>query len=157
MGSSVEVILTETIDTLGEEGDVVKVKPGYARNYLFPQSKAVAATNANRVLLAQEQSAIEGRKERQRHEAEELAKRIAGSVVVIEQRVGEEDRLYGSVTSADIAARLAGLGIQVDRKRIQLSEPIKTLGEFAIPIKVGYQVTSDIKVQVVPVGSAAQE
>lgn len=146
-----ELILKETIDTLGEEGDIVKVKNGYGRNYLIPKNKAVPATKANLAILAQEQSAIEARKKRQRDESEALVKKIGGATVVIEQRTGEEDRLYGSVTAADIAAKLADLGLDIDKRKILLDEPIKTLGETMVPIKVGFQMNAEIKVEVVPI------
>jgi len=145
-----EVILKESIDTLGEEGDVVKVKPGYARNYLLPRSKAVLNSKGNMAILEQQRASIEARKAAQRKDAESLAKKIAGSTVIIEQRVGEENKLYGSVTSADIADGLAKLGIEVDRKKIMLDEPIRTVGETMVPIKIAFQTTADIKVEVVP-------
>ncbi len=148
-----EVILKETIDTLGEEGDIVKVKPGYARNYLFPTNKALLSTKANMAILAQEQAAIQARKAKQREEAEQLAKKISGATVVIAQRVGEENKLYGSITSADIAEKLAALGIVIDKKRIQLPEPIRTLGETSVLVKIAYQTTAEIKVQVVPIAA----
>ncbi|OIP50040.1 MAG: 50S ribosomal protein L9 [Deltaproteobacteria bacterium CG23_combo_of_CG06-09_8_20_14_all_60_8] len=148
-----EVILKETIETLGEEGDIVKVKPGYARNYLFPANKALFSTKANKAILAQEQASIEARKAKQREEAEQMAKKIAGATVVIAQRVGEENKLYGSITSADIAEKLAALGIDIDKKRIQLTEPIRTLGETSVLVKIAYQTTAEIKVQVVPIAA----
>jgi len=149
-----ELILKETIDTLGEEGDVVKVKPGYGRNYLMPRGKAVLATKANLAILGQEMSTIASRKEKERHAAEELSKKISGVTVVIEQRVGEEDKLYGSVTSADIAEKLAGLGIAIDKRKIMLEEPIKTIGVTMVPCKTGYQMTTEVKVEIVPLVSA---
>jgi len=145
-----EVILKQTIDTLGEEGDVVKIKDGYGRNYLLPRKLAVLANKANLSILAKEQSAIVARKKLQREEAEAIAKKIAGATVVIEHRSGEGDKLYGSVTSADIAAKLAELGITVDKKKIVLDEPIKTLGITMVPVKIAYQVGADIKVEIVP-------
>ena len=148
-----ELILKETIDTLGEEGDIVKVKNGYGRNYLIPQQKAVLATKANLAILAQEKSSIEARKKRQREESETLIKKISGATVTIEQRTGEEDRLYGSVTTADIAEKLADLGFDIDKKKILLDEPIKTLGEKIVPIKIGYQQVAEIKVEVVPLAA----
>ncbi len=149
-----ELILKETIDTLGEEGDVVKVKPGYGRNYLIPRGKAVLATKANMAILEQEMKSIASRKEKQRQAAEELSKKIAGVTVVIEQRVGEEDKLYGSVTATDIADKLAGLGIVIDKRKIILEEPLKTLGVSMVPCKTGYQMTTEIKVEIVPLSSA---
>ena len=145
-----ELILKETIDTLGEEGDVVKVKPGYARNYLIPTNKAVLADKASLALLEQQKSSIEARRAKIRTESEFLAKKIAGSTVQISQLVGEEDKLYGSVTSADIAEKLSELGIEIDKRKIQLDEPIKTLGVTMVPCKVGYQMTSEIKVEILP-------
>lgn len=148
-----EVILKETIDTLGEEGDIVKVKPGYARNFLFPTNKALLSTKANMAVLAQEQAAIEARKAKQREEAEQLAKKIAGATVVIEQRVGDSNKLFGSITAADIAEKLAAMGIDIDKKRIKLTEPIRTLGETSVLVKIAYQTTAEIKVQVVPIAT----
>ena len=149
-----ELILKETIDTLGEEGDVVKVKPGYGRNYLVPRGKAVLATKGNLAILGQEMNTIASRKEKERHAAEELSKKISGVTVIIEQRVGEEDKLYGSVTSADIAEKLAGLGIAIDKRKIMLEEPIKTIGVTMVPCKTGYQMTTEVKVEIVPLVSA---
>ncbi len=143
-----ELILKKTVETLGEEGDIVKVKPGYARNYLIPKKMAVLANKANLAQLEQEKAAIEARREKQRQEAESLSKKIAGAVITIKHRVGEEDKLFGSVTAADISEKLAEMNIQIDKKNILLSEPLKTLGEFNVPVKVGYQMTSDITVQV---------
>ncbi|MBW2505558.1 MAG: 50S ribosomal protein L9 [Deltaproteobacteria bacterium] len=143
-----ELILKKTVETLGEEGDIVKVKPGYARNYLIPKKMAVLANKANLSQLEQEKASIEARREKQRQEAESLSLKIAGAVITIKHRVGEEDKLFGSVTAADISEKLAEMNIQIDKKNILLSEPLKTLGEFNVPVKVGYQMTSDITVQV---------
>ncbi len=145
-----ELILKKTVDTLGEEGDLVKVKPGYGRNYLIPKKMAVLANKANLALLEQEKAVIETRREKQRQEAETLSKKISGSSITIQHRAGEEEKLFGSVTAADIAEKLAELDIQVDKKNVLLTEPIKTLGEAIVPIKVGYQMTSDITVTIVP-------
>lgn len=148
-----ELILKKTVDTLGEEGDIVKVKAGYARNYLIPRKMAVIANKANRALLDQEKATIEARREKQRQESETLSKKIAGTSIIIQHRVGEEEKLFGSVTAADIAEKLAELDIQVEKKNILLAEPIKNLGEVVVPIKVGYQMTSEITVSVVPLES----
>ena len=145
-----ELILKKTVDTLGEEGDIVKVKPGYGRNYLIPKKMAVLANKANLALLEQEKAVIETRREKQRQEAETLSKKISGSSITIQHRAGEEEKLFGSVTAADIAEKLAELDIQVDKRNVLLAEQIKTLGEVIVPIKVGYQVTSDITVTIVP-------
>ena len=145
-----ELILKKTVDTLGEEGDIVKVKPGYARNYLIPKEIAVIANKANRAILEQEKAVIEKRREKQRQESDALSKKIAGTTITLEHRVGDEEKLFGSVTAADIAEKLTEMDIRVDKKNILLSEPIKTLGEFVVPVKVGYQMTTEIKVTVVP-------
>jgi large subunit ribosomal protein L9 len=144
-----ELILKQTIDNLGEEGSVVKVKPGFGRNYLVPQQLAVPATKANLAILEIEKDTIEARKQAQKAEAEGLAKKLAGIVISISKRVGEEDKLYGSVTSGDIAEKLAEIGIQIDKRKILLDEPIKTVGEFMVSVKVGYQVNSEVKIEVV--------
>lgn len=148
-----ELILKETIDTLGEEGDIVKVKDGYGRNYLIPQKKAVLATKSNLAILEQDKSTIEARRQKNRAESEALAKKVSGATILIEQRAGEENKLYGSVTSADIAVKLADLGIEIDRKKILLDEPIKTVGVTMVSVKVGYQMTTEVKVEVVPLAS----
>lgn len=145
-----ELILKQTIDNLGEEGDIVKVKPGYARNFLIPQKLAVIADKANIAGLKQERAAINARKERQKAEAEALAKTLSGTTITIGQRVGEENKLFGSVSSGDIAKKLAEIGIEVDRKKILLAEPIKTLGETVVLIKTGFQTSTEITVQVIP-------
>ena len=145
-----ELILKKTVETLGEEGDIVKVKSGYGRNYLIPKKMAVIANKANLALLEQEKAVIETRRDKQRQEAETLSKKISGSSITIQHRAGEEEKLFGSVTSADIAEKLAELDIQVDKKHVLLAEPIKTLGEVIVPIKVGFQMTSDITVTIIP-------
>jgi large subunit ribosomal protein L9 len=145
-----ELILKETISSLGLEGDVVRVKPGYGRNYLLPQGKAVQATAANLALLEQDKAAIEARRAKNQRQAEETAKKITGLTVVIEQLAGTDERLFGSVTSTDICAKLAEMNVVLDKRQILLSEPIKTLGETTIPVKVGFNVTAEFTVNVLP-------
>lgn len=145
-----ELILKQTISTLGQEGDVVTVKSGYGRNYLLPQRKAVLATPANKAILEQNKADIIARREAERKIAEELSKKISGLEIVIEQLAGDDGRLFGSVTSADIAAKLAENNIDVDRRQILLVDPIKTLGSNTISIKVGFQMTTDITINIVP-------
>ena len=145
-----ELILKKTVDTLGEEGDIVKVKSGYGRNFLIPKKLAVVANKANLALLEQEKAVIESRRKKQREEAESLSKKVSGTTITIQHRAGEEEKLFGSVTAADIAQKLAELDIQIDKKNILLTESIKTLGEVVVPIKVGYQMTSEITVTIVP-------
>jgi len=145
-----ELILKQTVDNLGEEGDIVKVKSGYGRNYLIPKNFAVLANKANLAQFEQNRAAIDARKERLKFETATLSKKIAGTTVTIAQRVGEEDRLFGSVSSADIADKLAEIGIKIDRKKILLAEPIKTIGETMVGVKTGFQTTAEITVQIVP-------
>ncbi len=150
-----ELILKETIDTLGEEGSIVNVRSGYGRNYLLPQGKAVAANKSNMAILEQNKAVIEARKQQQTATAEALSKKIAGASVVIEQRVGEDGRLYGSVTNADIAAKLADLGIEIDKKKIMMDQPIKTIGVTSAKVKVGYQMSVDLNIEIVAEAAAA--
>lgn len=145
-----ELILKESISSLGLEGDVVKVKPGYGRNYLLPQGKAVIATAENLALLEQDKAAIEARRAANQKQAEETAKKITGLTVVIEQLAGTDERLFGSVTSADICAKLAEMNVAIDKRQILLSEPIKSLGETTITVKVGFNVTAEFTVNVLP-------
>ena len=148
--TKMEVLLKKTIDTLGREGELVNVKPGYARNYLIPQKFAVTVNKASLARLQKEQEAITKRLEKERKNAEDLAARIKGKVIAIARRVGEENRLFGSVNTADIAEKLGELGLSIDRRSILLSEPIKSIGESRISVKVGYQMTTEVVIQVVP-------
>ncbi|MDA8418446.1 MAG: 50S ribosomal protein L9 [Desulfobacteraceae bacterium] len=145
-----QLILKQNVDNLGEEGDVVKVKPGYGRNFLMPQGLAISASKGNLARLEVEKVAIEARKQQQRQDAESIAKRIEAQSLTIEKRVGEENKLYGSVTSSDLADRLAEQGLVIDRRKIVLDEPIKRVGETEVTVKVGYQVLAKLKVNIVP-------
>ena len=144
-----EVILREHVEHLGRRGDVVKVAPGYARNYLLPRKLALPVTESNRRQIEREKKVAEVREAEERQQAEAFASRLAQAEVVIARRVGETDALYGSVTTADIAEALAAKGLEVERRRIQLPEPIKQLGEFTVPVKLHRDVNADVKVQVV--------
>ena len=146
-----ELILKETIASLGREGEVVKVKDGYGRNYLLPQGKAVVATAANLANLEKNRAIIAARLAKEQQLAEELAKKISGLTLTIEQLAGNDSRLFGSVTAADICAKLAAQDVQVDKKQVVLVDPIKTLGAAKVQIKVGYNVTAEITVEVVPI------
>lgn len=146
-----ELILKETISSLGFEGDLVTVKDGFGRNYLLPQGKAVAATEENLAELAENKAAIEARRAADQKAAESIAKKIDGLEVVIEQLAGDDERLFGSVTNADICAKLADLDVKLDKRQILLSDPIKTIGENTILVKVGFNVTAEISVNVIPV------
>ncbi len=146
-----ELILKEAISSLGLEGDVVTVKPGYGRNYLLPQGKAVLATSANLSLLEKDKAAIEARRAQNQKQAEETAKKISGLTVVIEQLAGIDERLFGSVTTADICTKLAELNITLDKRQILLGESIKTLGETKVQVKVGFNVVAEFTLNVVPI------
>jgi len=144
-----EVILREDIEKLGSRGQLVKVAPGFARNFLLPKRLAVAATDANKKIVEQERQAALRREAKEAGEASALAKLMAPVVITIAQKAGENDQLFGSVTSADIAARLEEQKFHVDKKKIQLHDPIKQLGEHTVTIKLHREVSVDIKVNVV--------
>lgn len=144
-----EIILKETIDTLGQEGELVKVKPGYARNFLIPRQKAVLVTKASLAQLEREKQNIAARLAEQKKRADGLAAQLKDKVVIISKRAGDEDRLFGSVTNADIAAALEEQGVKVDRRAIVLADAIKSLGEYKISVKTGYQSSAQILLQVV--------
>ena len=145
-----EVILKQDFHDLGLEGDVVDVAKGYARNYLIPQGIALAATPQNIKAMELQKRKIELRRLKAKEEAEKLKEKIDGMETVISQKAGEEGKLYGSVTSMDIASQLEKQGLSIDRKRIGLDKPIKSLGEFEIPIKIYPGVTGSVKLSVVP-------
>lgn len=145
-----ELILKETISTLGQEGAIVNVKAGYGRNYLLPHGKAVLANAQNKSILDRSLATIKAKLEQERQQAEGLSKKLAGITITIVQLAGDDSRLFGSVTSTDIHQKLAEMGIAIDKKQIVLADPIKTLGEFTVKIKVGFQMTTDIIVKIVP-------
>ena len=145
-----ELILKETISTLGQEGALVNVKPGYGRNYLLPHGKAVLANAQNKAILDRSLATIKAKLESERQQAEALSKKLAGIPVTIAQLSGDDSRLFGSVTSADIHQKLTEMDIAIDKKQIVLADPIKTLGEFTVQVKVGFQMTTDITVKIVP-------
>jgi len=144
-----EVILREHVDNLGRRGEVVKVAPGYARNYLLPRKLALAVTEANKRQIERERAAAEARDLEEKTQAEALGQRVSQIEVEIARRVGENDTLYGSVTSSDVAQALLAKGFEIEKRKIQLPEPIKALGEFTVPVRVHRDVTSQVKVKVV--------
>lgn len=144
-----EVILREDIDKLGNRGSVVKVADGYARNFLLPRRLAVAATEANKKIVAQEREAWLRKEARLKSEAEDLAKLLSAVTLTITQRAGEEGHLFGSVTSKDIAEALEKQNFSIDRKKIQLEENIRQVGEHKVPVRLYRDVTADITVNVV--------
>ncbi|WP_456406266.1 50S ribosomal protein L9 [Caldithrix abyssi] len=144
-----EIILRQDYQNLGKTGDVVKVKDGYARNYLIPKGIAYIATKENKKRLENELKVKSLRVEKEKMAADELAKKLANVSCTIPVQVGEEDKLFGSVTSQNIADALAAQGIKVDRRKIQLEEPIKSLGIYSVPIKLHPEVEATVKVWVV--------
>lgn len=144
-----KIILRQDLDELGLEGAIVNVKEGYARNYLIPKGFALVADNRNIKLIEMQKKKIETNRIKAKEDAEKAAKTLEGIVITISQKVGEEDKLYGSVTSMDLADELEKKGISIDRKKIILDKPIKTLGEFDVKIKLHPQVVGSIKVAVV--------
>jgi large subunit ribosomal protein L9 len=144
-----EVILREHVDNLGRRGEVVKVANGYARNYLLPRKLALAVTEANKRQIEREREAAEARELEEKQQAEAFGQRLAQTEIEIARRVGENNTLYGSVTSADIAQALAAKGFEIDKRKIQLSESLKSLGEVMVPVRVHREVTTQVKVTVV--------
>jgi large subunit ribosomal protein L9 len=148
-----EVILREHVDNLGKRGEIVKVAEGYARNFLLPRKLALAVTEANKRQIERERQAAEARELEEKTQAEAFATRLANVEVSIARRVGgENDTLYGSVTSADIAQALEKQGFTIDKRKVHLAEPLKQLGEFTVPVKVHREVTTQVKVRVVKEG-----
>ena len=145
----IEIILKEPVEHLGNRGDIVKVAPGYARNYLLPRGLALQVTAGNRRQIDHMKKVAAIKEAEERAAAEALAARLSGVVCVIARKVGETDTLYGSVTAADIAEVLAAQKIEIDKRKIQLPDPIKALGDFTVPVKVHSGVVAEVKVQVV--------
>lgn len=143
-----KIILLEHIEKVGRAGDQVEVADGYARNFLIPKRKAVAATSAHIKSLDHLLRQNKGREERLRRAAESMATQIAETSCVIRRRAGEQDRLFGSVTNQDIAAALGAQGLEVDRRKIILQEPIKALGSYTIPIRLHPEVVGELKLTV---------
>ncbi len=144
-----EVILRESIPSLGKAGDIVKVADGYARNYLLPQGKAIVSDKKNLASLERQRKKILEIAAKQRQEAEALAQQLESLEIVIPVRVGENDKLYGSVTSQDIVKAVAEKGYTIDKRKVLLDEPIKSLGEFNVQVRLDVDVTAELKVQVV--------
>ena len=143
-----QVILQDNIDNLGKVGDIVKVKPGYARNYLIPRGLAAEASTRNVSRLEHQKRAADSKRNKIKVEAEKLAKTIESAKLVLPRQVGEEDKLFGSVTSMDIEQALRSAGVVVDRKQIVLAEPIKTLGLHEVVVKIHPEVNAKVRVNV---------
>ncbi len=144
-----EVILRQAIDNLGHTGDVVTVSPGYARNFLLPRGLAYEATQGNKKRLEQERVRLEAAESERREAAEGLAKRLEEVSITFSARVGEEGKLFGSVTTADIAAQLETQGFEIEKRQIDLHEPIKALGVYRVPVRLHADVKPEIKVWVI--------
>jgi large subunit ribosomal protein L9 len=144
-----EVILREDIDKLGNRGNVVKVAAGYARNYLLPKKLAVPATEANKKIVEQERQAHLRKEAKLASEAQDLAKLVTGTVVTIVAKAGENDQLFGSVTAKDVADALEAKGFSIDRRKIQLEDPIRTLGEHKVTVRLHREVATEVTVNVV--------
>ena len=144
-----EVILREHVEHLGDRGEVVKVADGYARNYLLPRKLALLVTDGNKKQIEREKVKFDVKEAEEKKVAEAMAERLATVEVEIARKVGETQALYGSVTSSDIAEALAAKGFDLDRRKLQLAEPIKHLGEVQVPVKLHREVTAQVKVRVI--------
>ena len=145
----IEVILREDVQSLGRAGTLVRVKPGYARNYLLPKGLAYEATEGNKKRIAAERKAREAQLAADQAEAQKVAETLAGVEVTITAKAGEGDRLFGSVTAQDIADALAAKGHAIDKRRIELEHPIKVLGNHTVPIRLHPEVHAEVQVKVV--------
>jgi large subunit ribosomal protein L9 len=148
--ASMQVILKEDVHNLGKAGELVKVKPGFGRNFLIPQGKAVVATASNVKQIEHEKKLIAAKQAQLSKDAQAMSDRLAAIEVQIERQVGEEDKLFGSVTSRDIESALKDKGVTIDHRKVHMPEPIKTIGYHTVEIKLGTGVTGKIKVVVVP-------
>lgn len=143
-----EVILKEDVNKLGQRGDVVKVADGYGRNFLLPHKLAMEATAANKVVIEQMKQSSVRRSAKEKSEAELLVNQLNQVELTFERRVGENEHLFGSVTAGEIAQALEHKGFTIDRRKLQLEEPLRQLGEFHVPVKLHREVTAHIKVTV---------
>ena len=148
-----EVILREHVEHLGNRGEIVKVADGYARNYLLPRKLALLVTDGNRRQIERERTKFDAKEAEEQKVAQAIADRMANVEIVIARRVGETDALYGSVTTSDIAEALRAKGFDIDRRKLQLPEPIKRLGAVDLPVKLHRDVTATVKVKVVAEGT----
>jgi len=146
------ILLREDIDDLGARGEIVRVRAGYARNYLLPRKLAVEATSSNVKQIEQERAALLKREAKERATAQGQAEKIGALVLTFKRKAGEQGALYGSVTSMDVTEALQEKGYEIDRHRVHLREPIKRLGEFTVPVRLHREVSIDLQVKVVPEG-----
>jgi large subunit ribosomal protein L9 len=150
--SHTKVLLREDVDDLGARGEIVRVRAGYARNYLLPRNLAVQATAGNVKAIEQERAALLKKEAKERSTAEAQSERMRSLVLEFKRKAGEQGALYGSVTSMDLAEALQERGYEIDRHRIHLREPLKRLGEFSVPVRLHREVSIDLQVKVLPEG-----
>ena len=150
-----EVILKEDVEKLGHRGEIVKVAEGYGRNFLLPRKLAIEASRANKAVIDQMKAAAVRKSAKEKTGAEALAQQLNEVQLSFSRKVGEKDHLFGSVTSSDIAAALEGKGFNIDRRKIHLDDPLRSLGEFHVPVKLHRDVTAHVKVTVKPEGAEA--
>ncbi len=152
-----EIILVKDVDNLGLAGQVLNVAPGYARNFLLPTGAALPATAGNLKMLAKKRAEYEARAKAEKDRAADLKNKLAETKLVFRRKAGEKEKLYGAVTAMDLAEALQAQGLDIDRKRLRLSEPIKSLGEYEVPVRLHAEVTAAFKVSVLPEEEAAPE
>jgi len=148
MPANIQVVLQQDVDKVGKSGELVRVRPGFARNYLLPRELAVRATSAAMHRIEHEKIVALAKAEKAKKEARDVADKLNGLAIKIERKAGEDGRLFGSVTTKDIEAAVKALGLTVDRKRMVLAEPIKVTGTFEIPVKLVSDVTATLKLEV---------
>jgi large subunit ribosomal protein L9 len=144
-----QIILREDIPSLGKAGEVVKVSEGYGRNFLLPRNKAVPATDGNLKRLEQDKQIIEAKREKSKKESEDLAQKIAALTMTLEKQAGEEDKIFGSVSTRDIAGGLEAQGIKIDKRLIRIKEPIRAVGEHTVEVHLHHEVVVPLKVTVI--------
>ena len=143
-----EVILKEDVEKLGHHGDIVKVAEGFGRNFLLPRKLAIEASKANKAVIEQMKAAAVRKSAKEKTGAEALAEQLNDVQLTFERKTGEKDHLFGSVTSSDVATALEAKGFKIDRRKVHLDDPLKSLGEFHVPVKLHRDVTAHIKVTV---------
>jgi large subunit ribosomal protein L9 len=149
MAATIQLVLQNDVENVGKSGDLVKVRPGYARNYLLPRSLAVPATSAQVNRITHEKAVALAKSEKLKKESTELATKLSALTIKLAQAVGDDGKLFGSVTTKDIEAAVKALGFVVDRKKMHLAEPIKALGSYEVPLKLVSDVVATLKVEVV--------
>ena len=144
-----EIILREHVEHLGSRGDIVKVAAGYARNYLLPRKLALAVNEGNKRVIERERKLAEARELEEKSQAQAYAERLGQADIAVARRVGENNTLYGSVTSADVAQALKAKGFEIDKRKLQMADPFKAIGEYVVPVKIHREVTAQVTVKVV--------